>query len=237
MPRRHAIYIAMDARTKPAVMSFLSAGPLPDGLKCLLRIVADGEHRDATTAHVYKTYSPETVRAVSAAFLSEVLFAHQSDPYRVLGLSPGAPLAEVREHKRLLLKWLHPDRNPELREHEKLACVIRAAEAIERDHRHQFIRPESARHLWPAAKAGVEGAGAEGLADVRSEPTSQETAREAIQIASRVVFRFRRVAKLSLTYFTLMVSILIAWRFVMAEPFGASLTRYLKLTLGVFAWP
>jgi hypothetical protein len=129
--RRQAIDIALDALAKPEVTSFLSVGPLPEGLKVVLRIVAEGEWRDAATEHVYSKHSAETVRAASAAFLATVLFGRKTDPYRALGLPPGASLGEVREHKRLLLKWLHPDRNPEATEQAHLAKVIAAAEAIE----------------------------------------------------------------------------------------------------------
>jgi hypothetical protein len=203
VPRRHAIDIAVDALTMPAIMSFLSVGPLPVGLRCLLRIVAEGECRDATTAHVYK--------------------------------APGAPLAEVREHRRLLIKWLHPDRNPEAIEHEKLARVIEAAEAIERGD--QFGQATSACHSRPATTAKAGFVGENRLADARTEPAFRATAQAARQIASRVVSGFGRAAKRSVAYTALLVSILIAWRYVMEEPFGTSLTRYSKLALGVFAWP
>ena len=58
-------------------------------------------------------------------------FDKRSDPYRVLGLAQGASMEDVRENKRLLLKWLHPDRNPRPAEWAHLARVIEAAEAIE----------------------------------------------------------------------------------------------------------
>jgi hypothetical protein len=237
MPRRQAIDIALDAQAKPGITSFLSAGPLPEGLKCLLRIVAEGEWRDASTEHVYSRHSPEAVRAASAAFLSEVLFTRQTDPYRVLGLPPGAPLRDVREHKRMLLKWLHPDRNPEAREKQHLARVIEASESIESGRSHCFGRlagPQPSLELTPPA--------AEAARDKRSAvPHEKEIltviARAARQAANRSVPRLLRALKLSSSFIALLLSILITWRYVMDEPIGASVARYSELALGMITWP
>lgn len=235
--RRPAIDLALDAAAKPGVISFLSAGPLPEGLKCLLRIVAEAEWRDASTEHAYMRHSAETVRAASAAFLSEVLFARPADPYRVLGLPPGAPLGDVREHKRLLLKWLHPDRNPEAREQEYLSRVIKAAEAIEGGLSHQSGRPSPPRAPQSQALVAVDGSRRRRSAGGRDEKAWQAMAGAARQIASRVVPRALRVAKLSAAYSALLLSILIAWRYLMAEPIGASLARYSELARGIMTWP
>jgi hypothetical protein len=230
----------MDALARPEIASFLAAGPLPKGTKVLLRIVADGEWRDAVTAHVYKTHSPETVRSASAAFLAEVLFARQTDPYRALGLPVGASLQDVREHKRLLLKWLHPDRNPDAKEQSYLAKVIEAAEAIEGGRSHAFgsaARPRTSPP--PAAPAPATGGGAKKKpsAASRIQRGAWALSRLARQSVVTSLPAVQRVAKASALALAILLSGLIIWRYLMDEPIGASLARYAKLALGIVAWP
>jgi hypothetical protein len=43
-----------------------------------------------------------------------VLLRRDADPYRVLGLQPGASRELARRHLRCLLQWLHPDVNRDL---------------------------------------------------------------------------------------------------------------------------
>ena len=237
MSRRQAIDIALDALAKPGIASFLSAGPLPDGLKCLLRIVAEGEWRDAETAHAYKAHSPETVRAASAAFLSEVLFARQTDPYRVLGLPPGASPGEVRDHKRLLLKWLHPDRNPQATERAFLSRVIAAAEAIESGSSEDFGPPAGRRPPPSPSQRVTAGARRSRSPAPQKRQVLAATAQVARHAASRSLAGLVRAARLSAMAVILLLCCLIAWRYVMDEPIGASITRYSKLALGIVAWP
>jgi hypothetical protein len=237
MSRRQAIDIALDALAKPGIAAFLSAGPLPDGLKCLLRIVAEGEWRDAATAHAYRTHGPEAVRAASAAFLSEVLFARQTDPYRVLGLPQGASLGEVREHKRLLLKWLHPDRNPDAVERELLSRVIAAAEAIEGGRSQDFGTTASRRPPPSPAHQAMAGTRKKRRDAPQKRQVFKATARAARQTASRSILRLMRAARLAAMAIAVLLSGLIAWRYLMEEPIGASITRYSKLALGIIAWP
>jgi hypothetical protein len=75
--------------------------------------------------------APSDIRAAAVFFLQQVLFAGQGDHYRVLGLTSGAAPEEVREHKRWLLKWLHPDRNNNAWESSLFLRVSQAAEQLE----------------------------------------------------------------------------------------------------------
>lgn len=228
MTRRSAIDIAIDARGRKDATSLLSVGPLPEGVKSLLRIVAEGEWRDATTEHAYRRHSAEDIRAASAAFLAAVLFERQADPYRVLGLAPGARPEDVRENKRLLLKWLHPDRNPSPREQDYLGRVIEAAEAIEEG---RALPPQRA---VPQTKQQGRPTGT--ARPPRSKPHRRLGAERNRQVASRAVEGFAHVAKLTLATAFVAVSALTTWRYVMNEPIGASLARYSKLAFGMITW-
>jgi hypothetical protein len=227
----------MDAQAKPEVTSFLAVGPLPDGLKSLLRIVAEGEWRDASTEHVYRKHGREAVRAASAAFLTVVLFGRQTDPYRVMGLPPDAPLGEVRENKRLLLKWLHPDRNPEAREQEYLARVIEAAEAIESGRSHTFGSSARRRPSRSPSAPAKPAPGKRRSAVAGTGRDSWEITRAARQAVAQSTPGLRRAGKSAAVALTILLCGLIAWRYAMDEPIGASLARYSKVALGMVAWP
>jgi hypothetical protein len=221
MTRRHAIDIAIDARTRKTSSSLLSVGPMPDGVKDLLRIVAEGEWRTPATEHVYRKHSTEDVRSASAAFLAGTLFHQQADPYRVLGVTPDATAEEVRENKRLLLKWLHPDRNPSPGARSYLARVLEAAQAIDEGR----AVPAAAAELPPRIVVTPRAKKTR-----RAKPDPMKDA--AQQLASAAV----RAGKfMAVTVFVALVCLL-CWRFVMNEPIGVSLERYTKLAVGMARW-
>lgn len=221
MTRRMAIDIAMDARTDKGAGSLLSVGPLPDGVKDLLRIVADGEWRDHATAHVYARHSAAEVRAASAAFLAAALFERKADPYRTLGLTPDARPEDVRENKRLLLKWLHPDRNPDPRERAYLGRVIEAAEAIEEGR--ASISPE----VKPPPLV---------VRPRRAKPTKKPRTSAARQAATQLAEGALHMGKMLLVAAAITIIGLISWRYVMDEPIGTSIERYGRLAQGMIKW-
>ncbi|HWJ72950.1 MAG TPA: J domain-containing protein [Kaistia sp.] len=49
---------------------------------------------------------------IATLYLLVALFGQDSDPHRTLGLAAGASQELVQDHRKWLLKWLHPDRNP-----------------------------------------------------------------------------------------------------------------------------
>lgn len=234
MPRRQAIDIAMDAVSRPELTAMLTSGPLPPGIKSLLRIVADGECRDSSTGHVYSRSSAEAVRAASAAFLLAVLFGKGSDPYRVLGLAVGAPPADVREHKRLMLKWLHPDRNPHIGERKHLQRVIEACEAIESG---KPLTPERSRTSGsdirfvkvpetPVSPKKTSAAGS------RFFPGYAALRRALVSFLQTVV----GAGRIAMLGTGVVLGVLVAWRYVLGEPVGNSIERYAKLTIGLISW-
>lgn len=222
MTRRLAIDIAMDARAGGGTGSLLSVGPLPEGVKDLLRIVADGEWRDHATAHVYARHSAAEVRAASAAFLAATLFDRAADPYRTLGLTPEARPEDVRENKRLLLKWLHPDRNPDPRERAYLSRVIEAAEAIEEGR----AAPTRAKVRPPPIIVRPN------RAKVTKKPRPSVARLAARQLAADAL----RLGRLLLVTAAVALIGLLSWRYVMDEPIGASIERYGRLAQGMITW-
>lgn len=222
MTRRTAIDIAMDARVRKGSSSLLAVGPLPDGVKDLLRIVADGEWRAPSTERAYERYSAEEVRAASAAFLADALFHRQADPYRILGLDHDAAPDDVRENKRLLLKWLHPDRNPSPGARSHLARVLEAAEAIEDGK----AKPAAAVVEMPPRI----------VVPPRLKQTRRAKPDPVKAAAHQLVSAAVRTGKFLGMSVVVTLFVLMSWRYVMDEPIGVSLERYSKLALGMAAW-
>jgi hypothetical protein len=54
----------------------------------------------------------KTLQEAASFYLQQLHFKHAKTPFQKLGLSDSATVDEVTQHKRWLLKWLHPDRNP-----------------------------------------------------------------------------------------------------------------------------
>jgi len=112
MSDRMALKIAIDLVHVPSQVRLFRSEPLPDGVLVLLRIAAgDKEAEQAATASTGR--SLEVVRRAATFFIEQVLFAPDADSYRVLATSPQASAAELRCNLALLLRWLHPDIDPQ----------------------------------------------------------------------------------------------------------------------------
>jgi len=112
MSDRMALKIAIDLVHVPSQVRLVRSEPLPDGVLTLLRIAAgDGEAENVAAASIDRP--PETVRQAATFFIEQILFAPDANSYRVLGAAPQASAGELRRNVALLLRWLHPDRDPD----------------------------------------------------------------------------------------------------------------------------
>lgn len=110
---RHAIELALDLARMPSLARSYVAPPIPSNIVEVMHIAAASPSACQEAALV--TGESETVLVEAARFyLQQLLFRPGADCYRVLGLQPGAPRDTARNHMRLLLLWLHPDRNSNL---------------------------------------------------------------------------------------------------------------------------
>ena len=130
MGNRQAMDVALGMYRHPATVRATQDAPLPEGMLTVIRIAA-GAEVDADIISPDRARNAEEAREAAVFFLQQVLFRPQSTSYRLLGLAAGAELAQVREHKRWLLKWLHPDRNPNTWESALFQRVVKAAEDLE----------------------------------------------------------------------------------------------------------
>ena len=84
--------------------------PLPPGVTDLLKI-SSGDHDALLVAQQSSRYSLEDVRHAAEFYVQQILFAPDSNHYRVLGVEPTDIEAKIKLHYRLLVSWLHPDKN------------------------------------------------------------------------------------------------------------------------------
>ena len=112
MSDRMALRIAIDLMHVPSQVRLLRSEPLPDGVETLLRIAAaDAEAESVAVAFTGR--SGDVVRQAATFFIEQILFAPDADSYRVLGANIQASARELRSNVALLLRWLHPDRDPQ----------------------------------------------------------------------------------------------------------------------------
>jgi AraC-like DNA-binding protein len=131
MSGRDAIDVALrqtrqSTRHRNAVQS-----PLPDNMIDLIRVAVD--HAETLDRYCKAKGLPEQVlRDAARYYLHKTILESGDNHHRTLALSLGATAEQVRDHKRLLLKWLHPDRNHNSWESGLFLRVQEAARQLER---------------------------------------------------------------------------------------------------------
>ena len=107
------IELALDLARMPALAQSIDNPPLPADIFEVMRIATGSPEVCQSAARA--TGQPATVLIEAARFyLQQVLLRADADPYRVLGLPPGASRELARRHLQCLLQWLHPDVNKDL---------------------------------------------------------------------------------------------------------------------------
>jgi hypothetical protein len=127
---RPAIEIALDLQAMPSLARTIRKRPLPPEVTALLRVAAGSPELTGEFAGKYRC-SENRIREACVFFLQQAALFPGADNYRMLGLDPGAPAQQVREHRRWLLMWLHPDRNKNKWESALFDRVVAAAKAID----------------------------------------------------------------------------------------------------------
>lgn len=83
---------------------------LPNGITELLKI-SSGDNETLLAAQESSRHSQEDIRHAAEFYVQQILFSPNSDHYRVLGVNPDDAEAKIKLHYRLLVRWLHPDKN------------------------------------------------------------------------------------------------------------------------------
>jgi hypothetical protein len=106
-----AVLEALDMFKQPAKARSMGRHVLPLDMLEVIKIAAGDQETTDRWAEGCREKS-DVVRQSAVFFLQQTIAKAGDDKFRTLGLSSGAGVDEIRLHKRWLLKWLHPDRNP-----------------------------------------------------------------------------------------------------------------------------
>jgi hypothetical protein len=105
-----AIRVAVLLYRQPLLARKMIKSPLPLGMGEVLRIAAEGIGRAALNCSQVGATAEELAQAC-VVYLQTVVCHPEASDTRLLALSEPVTAEELRDHKRLYFKWLHPDRN------------------------------------------------------------------------------------------------------------------------------
>jgi hypothetical protein len=111
MSDRMALKIAIDLMHVPSQVRLVRSEPLPGDVETLLQIAAGDEKVESAAVELTGRSRP-VVHEAAIFFIEQILFAPDSDSYRVLGARAQVSASELRRNVALLLRWLHPDMDP-----------------------------------------------------------------------------------------------------------------------------
>ena len=104
-----ALQQALQLHREPGLLFAMQGRALPADIARVLRIVSDETSAQESAAAL--GLNPADLQQLSANYLRAVCLHSGSEPLRCLGLNDAQDLRLAKEHHRLLMKWLHPDRN------------------------------------------------------------------------------------------------------------------------------
>jgi hypothetical protein len=108
-----ALRIAIDLMNIPSRARMVRSEPLPAGVQTLLRIAVGDGTAEIRSIIAATARSRDVIERAAGFFIEQILLAPDADSYRVLGVAPNADNAELRRNMALLMRWLHPDLDPE----------------------------------------------------------------------------------------------------------------------------
>lgn len=108
MSRSNALRLALDLRNVPSLVRRVRSEPLPEDVLLLLQIAAGDPCAEQKAVALVDRPIAE-IREASKFFIEQILFAPESNSYRVLGATPDSSTADLRRNMILLMRWLHPD--------------------------------------------------------------------------------------------------------------------------------
>ncbi len=175
-----AIGQALELVAAPAGLQQARSRNFPDDVTQMLRLVA-GDAGTLEQVVIASNETEDSVREAAEFFVLQVCFTPGIDSYRVLAANREDTTSRIREHYRLLVRWLHPDRNPDAWQTVYLDRVNRAW----RDLRNPEERAEYDR-LGPDHEA------AEAADPINKMPIGAEAAGIAVESGKRVSARTMR---------------------------------------------
>ena len=105
-----AILDAVAIFRQPMLARKMTASALPEGMIVVLRIAAEGDEPARLLANQIAA-TPKELHEACLFYLRTVVFHQHASDTRLLALLEPVTMTELRNHKRMIFKWLHPDRN------------------------------------------------------------------------------------------------------------------------------
>lgn len=132
MRRAGAVFDALALARTPALAGVMRQRRLPEDVLAVIKIAAGHEDTTVPILRGLRTRRSE-LEAACKFYLQEAVLYPEADHRRALGLAEDASDEVAREHRRWLLMWLHPDRNPDPWEAALLLRVQAAWTELHRD--------------------------------------------------------------------------------------------------------
>jgi hypothetical protein len=125
---RSAIESALTLMRQPSLSRSLQRHEIPSDVLALIKVSAGDDDLRLAFSEKHNVSEAE-VLAASKLYLQTILSTARNDDKRMLCLPQGAVWEDYKEHKKWLLKWLHPDRN---RDSWESALFLKVNEAFNR---------------------------------------------------------------------------------------------------------
>lgn len=133
-----AIDRALEMARQPKQLTRQAPHTLPPDILNVIKCAAGDENTLAKSA-LERNTTQDCIRDAARIYLQHIVTHSNGSDRMVLGLPSGATAADIREHKRWMLKWLHPDRNPSKWETNLFHRVKEASERLENGAAHEPI--------------------------------------------------------------------------------------------------
>jgi hypothetical protein len=129
MKRIDAIYMALDLLKQPAKLKAILKENSPTDVIELIKLAA-GDLPSLSRWSGEIDEPAQVLKEAAKFYLRETMGAAGNNDYKLLGLTSTATAQEIQNHKRWMLKWLHPDKNTNKWESEFFYRVCEAAERL-----------------------------------------------------------------------------------------------------------
>lgn len=197
--------MAMELFSAPALANRLRRAPPHEDVITIIKAAA-GDEAALGCFPVHVSADPVRAREAAAFYLQQVHLRPEASDHQVLGLEPTSSLEKVKEHKRWLLKWLHPDRNNNRWEQAYFERIVAAAARIEQEHAlpadvQPPAAPRQPRRQNRNASAVRFAAKRPELKHKRGSTSSKITALVALFVLMSLVVFGHQLAALIQTYF------------------------------------
>lgn len=107
-----AVDLMLGVFRAPERSALLRTRELPDGVLDVIRIAA-GDEQAIAAARASTALDHADLCTAAGLLLRNLFFFDGADSYRTLGVRSDADPAQIKRHYRWLVRWLHPDRNPD----------------------------------------------------------------------------------------------------------------------------